>query len=83
MSTSAIEKNFKEAQQLLEMFINDPKSLPAIEDAGKLLVQPFRMHLIFPVLPMIMVMRKFSPGMFRDSEIKVMCCWPLAPVVIP
>lgn len=42
MSRSSIEKNFKEAQQLLETFINDPKSLPAIEEAGKLLVQALK-----------------------------------------
>lgn len=38
MSTSSIEKNLKEAQDILKAFIEDPKAIPAIEEAGKLLV---------------------------------------------
>lgn len=34
----SIEKNLKEAQEILQAFVNDPKTIPAIEEAGKLLV---------------------------------------------
>ncbi len=37
MSTSFIEKNLKEAQEILQIFINDPNTIPAIENAGKLM----------------------------------------------
>lgn len=35
---ASIEKNLKEAHEILQAFINDPKTIPAIEAAGKLLV---------------------------------------------
>jgi D-sedoheptulose 7-phosphate isomerase len=42
MSKSLIEKNFIEAQQLLEQFIADPKNMSAIETAGNALVEVFK-----------------------------------------
>ena len=38
MSISSIEKNLKEAQAVLQTFIDDPQTVPAIEKAGDLLV---------------------------------------------
>jgi D-sedoheptulose 7-phosphate isomerase len=38
----SIEKNFKEAQEILQLFINDPKTVPSIEEAGKLLVSALK-----------------------------------------
>jgi D-sedoheptulose 7-phosphate isomerase len=42
MSRSLIENNLKEAHQLLEQFIAEPKNTDAIEKAGKLLVETFK-----------------------------------------
>lgn len=42
MSKSLIKKNFKEAQQILEQFIAEPKNLNAVEKAGKVLVETFK-----------------------------------------
>ncbi len=42
MSKSLIEKNFKEAQELLQQFVSDPLNLIAIEKAGKVLVTAFK-----------------------------------------
>jgi D-sedoheptulose 7-phosphate isomerase len=42
MSTTLIEKNFKEAQQMLEQFIAEPKNMNAIEKAGNALVETFK-----------------------------------------
>lgn len=38
----SIEKNLKEAQKILQAFIDDPKTIPAIEHAGKLLVETLK-----------------------------------------
>lgn len=42
MSRSLIENNLKEAHQLLEQFIAEPKNTDAIEKAGKILVEAFK-----------------------------------------
>jgi D-sedoheptulose 7-phosphate isomerase len=38
MGASSIEKNLKEAQAILQAFIDDPSAIPAMEEAGKLMV---------------------------------------------
>jgi len=42
MSKSLIENNLKEALQVLEQFIADPKNIDLIEKAGKALVETFK-----------------------------------------
>lgn len=42
MSKSLIKNNLKEAQQLLEQFITEPKNIDIIEEAGKKLVETFK-----------------------------------------
>lgn len=42
MSKSIIEQNLKEAQQVLEQFLSDPKNIASIEEAGKLLTDAFK-----------------------------------------
>src|SRR6185295_18801464 len=42
MGRSLIEHNLKEAQETLQAFIDDPKTIPAIEEAGKLLVNALK-----------------------------------------
>ena len=39
---ASIEKNLKEAQEILQAFISDPKTIPAIEEAGKLVVKALK-----------------------------------------
>ncbi len=42
MTKSLIENNLKEAQQVLQQFISEPKNIAAIEKAGKTLVSAFK-----------------------------------------
>lgn len=42
MNRSLIENNLKEAAQMLEQFIAEPKNIDAIEKAGNLLVETFK-----------------------------------------
>jgi D-sedoheptulose 7-phosphate isomerase len=39
---ASIEKNLKEAQEILQAFIDDPKTIPSIEAAGKLLLKALK-----------------------------------------
>jgi|SRR3954470_19220571 len=43
MPISFIEKNLKEAQEILQTFIDDPKTVPSIETAGKIMVAALKM----------------------------------------
>lgn len=42
MAKSIIENNLKEAQQILQQFISNPKNILAVEKAGKLLAKTFK-----------------------------------------
>lgn len=42
MGASSIEKNLKEAQAILQAFIDHPATIPAIEEAGKLIVSALK-----------------------------------------
>ncbi len=42
MKKSLVEENFREAQEVLQQFIGEPKNISAIEKAGKTLVTSFK-----------------------------------------